>query len=277
MFNLNRLWKIFAFVSFSYTLTFEVASAQNYDCFAKMPEAGKYNHTYNLSYNSTLVSNHNAYSSRYLELDGKNGYTLSKDGQAFVYYRGQKLFDDLSEKYVALDTQLGYRHRLCLDEDWLWSASVVYSLPVNHDVQKYDHSRGYVSIPTSFIWNDESNLNITLRATTRRYFYQYTDNEGGKTLKQWAFEPGIMLAYTLDDLTFNADFYDYIGWDFNGAQLYSEYLHEESIDWAATKKWTISLMHRSDGRVANYAGTGYDIALHDKDRSEIAIGLSFTE
>ncbi|RYZ68371.1 MAG: hypothetical protein EOP09_09570 [Proteobacteria bacterium] len=212
-----------------------------------------------------------------MELDGRNAYNVSKDGQFFVYYRGQKLLDDRSKKYVALDTQPGYSHQLCLNKNLKLIAGATYSFPVNRDLIKYDHSRGYISAPINLTWDDDSNLNIALRTNTRRYFYQYRDNEGGKILKQWAFEPGIVLSYTLDDFSINASFFDFIGWDFGGEQMNSQYYHEESIDWAATKKWTFSLIHRSDGRVANYAGTGYDITLHDKDRSEMALGVSFSE
>ncbi|RZA14943.1 MAG: hypothetical protein EOP10_27220 [Proteobacteria bacterium] len=273
----NRLWKIFAFLTFSYTLSFEVASAQDYDCYKKEPEAGDYLQVYNLSYNSTLVDSDNKYSTRYLELDGRHIYSFLKDSDVFVYYRGQKLFDDNTEKYVAVDTHLGYRHRRCLSDEWKLIASAFYAAPVNHDLRKYDHSYGHIAAPVDLIWKYYPSLSVNFRATARRYFFQFTDNEGGKTLKEWAFEPAVLLSYEIEDLAFNAAVVDFMGWDFNGEQIYSEYYHEESIEWAATKKWTVSLTHKSDGRIANYAGTGYDITLHDEDRSEIALGISFTE
>ncbi|RYZ78924.1 MAG: hypothetical protein EOP04_28765 [Proteobacteria bacterium] len=198
---INRLWKLFAFVSFSYTLSFEVASAQSYDCFEKEPMAGQYKQTYGLSYISTLVRSNNAYSNRYTELRGRNAYNVSKDGAVYVYYRGQKLLDDRSSKYVAVDTQVGYGHSLCLNKNFTASAGLLYAIPSNRELRKYDHGQGHIAVPTSVVWKSEVGLSLALRATTRRHFYKYTDNRGGKFLLAWAFEPGFSASYKIDKVT----------------------------------------------------------------------------
>lgn len=275
---LHRFFSFLALLTSVLMFLPSLLKADELDCAEPLLPKDAYAETYNLSYNATPTRSDNAYSNRYLELDGRNTYKTSQTDTFGVYYRGQKILEDKTSKYVAMQLEAYYKKKFCLRDALTLNLTGLYGAPVNRELVKYDHSRGQIASKTDLSWSEgEDGLSFSFLTVFRRHFFAYTDNAGGLYLKQYSFEPAFTISYVWKDLELSVTGVDYMGWDFSGEQLRSEYYHEEALSYQITEKWSVGFAHRSDGLLANYGGSGYDIHLHDKDRSELAFTVGFSE
>ncbi len=227
------------------------------------------------SYASTLVAANNAYANRYFSLEGLHNFQVSPEGRIFILYDLEKHLEDKRYENKIVASNVGYVHSFCLGSNLKLNVSGFYDIPLNKEQRYYNGYNGQVAQRSTLAWGEETGLKLSARYTLRRLLYDYTDNRGGQFLKRLGLEPMVSVFYTWDKLTASASFIQIMGWDFKGEQQRSQYYHTEGLAYALNDFWTLGLEHQSDGLLANATGTGFDVSLHDEDRSVALLSITF--